>query len=52
MIQDVKKAYFFAPARREVYVALAWEDKLEGEENMCALLLESLRHSRRRNELG
>ena len=42
MIQDVKKAYFFAPARREVYVALPWEDKLEGEENMCALLLKSL----------
>ena len=42
MVQDVKKAYFFAPARREVYVALPWEDCNPGEEDMCGLLLKSL----------
>ena len=42
MLQDVKKAYFFAPARREVYVQLPWEDRLAGEEEMCALLKKSL----------
>ena len=38
----MKKAYFFAPARREVYVALSWEDCNPGEEDMCGLLLKSL----------
>ena len=38
MIQDVKKAYFFAKATRRVFVALPWEDTKPGEENMCALL--------------
>ena len=32
MIQDVKKAYFFAKATRRVYVALPWEDTNPGEE--------------------
>ena len=42
MINDVKKAYFNAPATRRVFVALPPEDRLPGEEDMCALLLKSL----------
>jgi hypothetical protein len=42
MINDVKKAYFYAPATRRVFVALPQEDKLAGEEDMCALLMRSL----------
>ena len=42
MINDVKKAYFYAPATRRVFVALPQEDKLAGEEDMCALLKRSL----------
>ena len=42
MVQDVKKAYFYAPATRRVFVALPDEDRLEGEEDQCALLLQSL----------
>ena len=42
MINDVKKAYFYAPATRRVFVALPDEDRLPGEEGLCALLLKSL----------
>ena len=42
MVQDVKKAYFFAPATRRVFVALPPEDTGPGEEGMCALLQKSL----------
>ena len=42
MTQDVKQAYFYAPATRRVFVALPDEDRLEGEEQMCALLGEPL----------
>ena len=42
MLNDVKKAYFNAPATRRVFVALPDEDRLAGEEGMCALLLKSL----------
>ena len=41
-MNDVKKAYFNAPATRRVFVALPPEDRLAGEEDMCALLLKSL----------
>ena len=42
MVNDVRKAYFYAEATRRVFVALPDEDRKEGEEEMCALLLESL----------
>ena len=42
MVSDVKKAYFYAPATRRVFVALPPEDKGPGEEDMCGLLLKSL----------
>ncbi len=38
MVNDVKRAYFYAPAVREVYVELCEEDRGNGEENMCGLL--------------
>ena len=41
-ISDVKKAYFYAPATRRVFVALPLEDQGPGEEGMCALLERSL----------
>ena len=42
MTNDVKKAYFNAPATRRVFVALPPEDTMPGEEDQCALLLKSL----------
>ena len=39
MVQDVKKAYFFAPATRNVYIELPPEDHQEGK---VGLLLKSL----------
>ena len=42
MIQDVKKAYFFAPATRNIYVDIPLEDREPGDEGKCALLLRSL----------
>ena len=41
MIQDVKKAYFYAPATRKVYVRLPEEDRGPGEEKMCGRLQKS-----------
>ena len=41
MIVDVKKAYFYAPSTRRVYVEIPKEDWEKGDENDCALLLKS-----------
>ena len=40
---DVRRAYYHAPAIREVYIALPPED---AEEGMCGLLLKSLQGTR------
>ena len=37
MAHDVSRAYFSAPARRQVFAELAQEDKVEGEDNIDAL---------------
>ena len=42
MIQDVKKAFFYAPAQRDIYVDLPSEALGPGEEGMCGKLLQSL----------
>lgn len=42
MVQDVKKAYFYAPATRRIYVKIPDEDRGPGEERMCGLLKKSL----------
>ena len=42
MSVDVKRAYFYAPARRQVFVELPAEDWQEGDENMCGELRVSL----------
>ena len=42
MIQDVKKAYFFAKATRRIFVDIPEEDREAGDEHNCALLLQSL----------
>ena len=39
---DVRKAYFYAPARRRVFVELPPEDYQPGDEHMCGLLRYSL----------
>ena len=39
---DVRRAYFYAPAKREVFVELPPEDRQEGDEGMCGLLRVSL----------
>ena len=39
---DVRRAYFYAPARRRVFVELPPEDYQAGAEHMCGLLLHSL----------
>ena len=42
MINDLFRAFFYAPATREVYVDLPKEDVGVGEEGMCARLSFSL----------
>ena len=39
---DVRRAFFFAPARRKVFVELPPEDYQPGDEHMCGLLRYSL----------
>ena len=39
---DVRRAYFYAPARRKVFAELPPEDYQPGDEHMCGLLRESL----------
>ena len=39
---DVRRAYFYAPARRKVFVELPREDYQLGDEHMCGLLRYSL----------
>ena len=39
---DVRRAYFYAPARRRVFVELPPEDYQPGDEHMCGLLRYSL----------
>ena len=48
----VRKAYFYAPARRRVFVELLLEDYQAGGEHMCGLLQKSLYGARRRTKLG
>ena len=38
MVNDVKRAYFYAPATREIYVELCEEDREPGDEEMCGIL--------------
>ena len=38
MVNDVSRAFFHAKARREIYVQLADEDELPGDENKCGRL--------------
>ena len=42
MVNDVKRAYFYAPAVREIYVDLCDEDRGVGEEELCGLLQYSM----------
>jgi hypothetical protein len=42
MINDVKRAYFYAPAVREVYVEICPEDRIEGEGDVVGLLQYSM----------
>ena len=46
MVNDVGRAFFHAKARREVYVQLAEEDKLLGDENKCGRLNYSMNGTR------
>ena len=39
---DVKRAYFYAPAKRPIFIELPVEDRLQGEEDMVAQLNLSL----------
>ena len=41
-VVDVRRAYFYAPARRDLYVELPWEDWEAGDEGKCGLLRGSL----------
>ena len=43
---DVRRAYFYAPARRKVSVELPPEDYQPGDEHMCGLLRYSLYRTR------
>ena len=42
MIVGVKKAYFYAPSTRRVYINIPKEDQEEGDEDRCGILLKSL----------
>ena len=42
MLNDVKKAFFYAPAQRDLYVELPPEAPGPGEDGMCGKLLQSL----------
>ena len=42
MVNDVSRAFFHAKAKRQVYVALPDEDRLPGEEQVCAKLQYSM----------
>ena len=51
---DVRRAYFYAPARRKVFVELPPEDYQPGDEHMCGLLRYSLygtRDAGKRNDI-
>ena len=51
VLVDVRRAYFYVPARRRVFVELPPEDHQAGDEHMCGLLQYSL-YARRRTKLG
>ena len=42
MIIDVRRAFFYAPATRRIFVDLPEEDWQPGDETMCGLLRQSL----------
>ena len=42
MIVDIKRAYFNAPAQKDVYIRLPPEDPRSGEEGLCGKLAKSL----------
>ena len=42
MINDISRAYFYAPSTEPTFVELCEEDKEEGDENMCGELLVSM----------
>ena len=46
MVNDISRAFFHAKAKRDVYVQLATEDKLPGEEGMCGKLRYSMHGTR------
>ena len=48
-VLDVRRAYFYAPARRRVFVKLPPEDYQAGDEHRCGLLLVSLYGTLRRS---
>ena len=39
---DIKRAYFYAPAQRNVYISIPAEDRMPGDENMIGKLNLSL----------
>ena len=47
----VRRAWFYAPARRRAFVELPLEDYQPGDEHMCVLLRYSM-YGRRRTKLG
>jgi hypothetical protein len=42
MLIDIKRAHFYAPAQREIFVQLPPEDPRSGEENICGELQQSM----------
>ena len=42
MIIDIKRAYFYAPAQKDIYIKLPPEDPRAGEEGVCGKLSKSL----------
>ena len=48
----VRRAYFYAPARRRAFVELPPEDYQPGDERVRAVAIQSVRHARRCAKLG
>ena len=42
MVVDIKRAYFYAPSQRDIYVRLPPEDPRAGDPNICGRLKKSL----------
>ena len=46
MVIDIKRAYFYAPSQRDIYVKLPPEDPMAADPTICGKLQQSLHGTR------